>query len=125
MRIEVRKHSSLQADVFFNPSYVYSMSHKIYIFQSPGFLRDRFFRVQAFQGPGSGFSWVRVQSPGPGFGNSREKHIKIFLYTKIILYKIFRSQTFSIFNCPKVFSKLPDVLPHFKNYFVLPKMIFS
>ena len=49
------KHNSLKSDILFNPIFI------------PGFSGSRFFRIQVFQGPGSGSS---VQGPGPGFRSS-------------------------------------------------------
>ena len=51
---------------------IYVIPYLFHVFQGPGFLRSRFFRVQVFQGPGfSGlrFFWVQVFQ-GPGFSGS-------------------------------------------------------
>ena len=48
--------NSVKSDIFVIP-------YLFHVFQGPGFLRSRFFRVQVFQGPGfSGlrFFWVQV-----------------------------------------------------------------
>ena len=50
------KHNSLKSDISFNPIFI------------PSFSGSRFFRVQVFQGPGSG-SRVRVHVQGPRSGS--------------------------------------------------------
>ena len=75
------KHNSLKSDIFCNPIFI------------AGFSGSKLFRVQVFQGLGSGSgsriqdpgpgsrvkgpgpgSRVQVQNPGPGFRNSQYKH---------------------------------------------------